>query len=197
MVWSEAMSEVTQLIQAMGKGDVAAAERLLPIIYEELRALARQRMAQERDGHTLQGTALVHEAYLRLAGDGDMQWDSKGHFFAAAAEAMRRILVEHARRKKSFKRGGGRERVDLDDDQLPAIASPCADVDELLSLNDALDRLSAEDPAKAKLVKLLYFAGLNLAEAASVLDISRTTAHRHWIFARAWLCEAMSSSPRS
>jgi RNA polymerase sigma factor (TIGR02999 family) len=191
------MSEATQLIEAMGNGDPRAAEKLFPLVYEELLRLARAQMSQERPGHTLQATALVHDAYLRLLGGAADRWENRRHFIAAAAEAMRRILVEHARRKKSLKRGGGRERVELDDEQLPAIASPCDDVEDLLALNDALDRLSKEDPAKAELVKLLYFAGLNLGDAASVLDISRTSAHRQWTFARAWLCDAMSASPRS
>jgi RNA polymerase sigma factor (TIGR02999 family) len=191
------MSQATQLIEAMGAGDPRAAEKLFPLVYEELLRVARGQMSQERPGHTLQATALVHDAYLRLLDGAQDRWQNRRHFIAAAAEAMRRILVDHARRKKSTKRGGGRERVGLDDEQLPAIASPCDDVDDLLSLNDALDRLAKEDPPKAELVKLLYFAGLNLAEAASVLDISRTTAHRQWIFARAWLCDAMNASPPS
>jgi RNA polymerase sigma factor (TIGR02999 family) len=139
---------------------------------------------------------LVHDAYLRLvegagAGASD-RWNNRGHFFSAAAEAMRRILIEHARRKHARKRGGGRERVDLDDDNLPSIASPCDEVDDLLALNEALDRLQKEDPPKAELVKLLYFAGLNLEEAAAALEISRTTAYRQWVFTRAWLSEAMA-----
>ena len=189
------MSEATALMEAMGAGDPKAAAKLLPLVYGELRRLARAQMAQERAGHTLQATALVHDAYLRLMGGASVRWDNRRHFFVAAAEAMRRILVEHARRKKSSKRGGGRERVGLDDDRLPEICSPCDDVDDLLTLNDALDRLATAEPAKAELVKLLYFAGLNLDEAAAALGISRTSAYRQWIFTRAWLCDAMSPPP--
>jgi RNA polymerase sigma factor (TIGR02999 family) len=149
-------------------------------------------MAAERAGHTLQATALVHDAYLRLLQGAPDRWENRRHFIAAAAEAMRRILVDHARRKKSIKRGGRQERVDLDDDHLPSICSPCDDVEDLLSLNDALDRLAKKDPTKAELVKLLYFAGLNLEQAAAALGISRTSAYREWIFTRAWLCNAMT-----
>ena len=184
----------------MGDGDPHAAGKLLPLVYDELQRVARAQMAQERAGHTLQATAVVHDAYLRLLQGGEDRWENRRHFMAAAAEAMRRILVDHARRKKSFKRGGGRQRVDLDDDHLSPICSPCDDIEDLLSLDEALDRLSKEDPAKAELVKLLYFAGLNLEQAAAALDISRTTAYRQWIFTRAWLCNAMKSPlppPRS
>jgi RNA polymerase sigma factor (TIGR02999 family) len=163
---------------------------LLPIVYEELRRLARAHMANERAEHTLQATALVHEAYLRLIGNTEPHWDSRGHFFAAAAEAMRRILVEHARGKQAHKRGGHQRRVELGD--IPAIVSPCDNVDDLLALNDALDGLAAEAPDKAELVKLLYFVGLNLEEAAAAQGISRTTAYRHWLFARAWLHNAIA-----
>jgi RNA polymerase sigma factor (TIGR02999 family) len=190
-----AMSEATRLINAMGRGDSGAAAELLPLVYAELRRLARARMAQERGEHTLQATALVHEAYLRLVDDGANRWDSRGHFFAAAAEAMRRILIEHARRKNSLKQGGARKQLELDAD-LPAIASPCDDVEDLLALNDALDRLATEDPAKAELVKLLYFCGLNLEEAGAALGMSRTTAYRHWTYARAWLCDAIAPGSR-
>lgn len=148
-------------------------------------------MANERAEHTLQATALVHEAYLRLVDGADGQWDSRGHFFAAAAEAMRRILIEHARRRGARKRGGDQQRVELCED-LPSIGSPCDNVENLLALNDALDRLAEVDPPKADLVKLLYFAGLNLAEAAAAQGISRTTAYRHWLFARAWLHDAIA-----
>src|SRR5438034_9834687 len=147
------MSQATQLMQAMGNGDPHAAAKLLPLVYDELQRIARAQMAQERAGHTLQATALVHDAYLRLL-DGDPdRWENRRHFIAAAAEAMRRILVEHARRKHSLKRGGGRERVDLDDEHLPAICAPCDEVEDLLSLDEALDRLAKQDPAKAELVK--------------------------------------------
>jgi RNA polymerase sigma factor (TIGR02999 family) len=160
-------------------------------VYQELRRLARAHMAQERAGHTLQATALVHEAYVRLIEGEPTTWDGRRHFFAAAAEAMRRILVEHARRKHSQKRGGDRQRVDLEDGDLPAIACPCEHLDDLLTLDAALVRLAEEDSQKAELVNLLYFAGLSLEEAGAALGISRTTAHRHWVYARAWLRDAM------
>lgn len=183
------MSEVTQLLQAIGNGDAQATAQLLPLVYEELRRIARFRMHNERAEHTLQATALVHEAYLRLLGDSNPQWDCRGHFFAAAAEAMRRILIEHARGKQAVKRGGHVERVELDD--FPAITGPWDKIHDLLSLNEALDRLEQADAPKAELVKLLYFAGLNLDEAAAAQGISRSTAYRHWLFARAWLFDAM------
>jgi len=185
------MSEVTRLLMAIEQGNSHASAELLPLVYEELRRLARSRMAQERAEHTLEATALVHEAYLRLIGEEDARWDGRGHFFAAAAEAMRRILIEHARRKKAFKHGGQHERIELEDG-LPPIAAPCDNVDDLLALDEALERLAQEDPSKAELVKLLYFAGFNLEEAAAAQGISRTTAYRHWLFARAWLHEAIA-----
>ena len=185
------MSEVTRLLNAMERGDAQATGELLPLVYQELRTLARAHMAQERAEHTLQATALVHEAYLRLVKDEGPHWDGRQHFFAAAAEAMRRILIEHARSKNALKRGGQRERVELDND-LPQIASPCDDLDDLLALDEALDHLGQEDPGKAQLVKLLYFAGLNLEEAAAALGIGRTTAYRQWLFVRAWLHDAIS-----
>ena len=174
------MSEVTRLLEAISDGDSNATAELLPHVYQELRRLARSRMGQEGPGHTLQATALVHEAYLRLIGE-DAHWDSRGHFFAAAAEAMRRILIEHARRKNALKYGGQHRRAELEDDLLP-ITSPCDNVEDLLALDDALDRLAREYPINAELVKLLYFAGLNLEEAAKVQGTSRTTAYRHWLF---------------
>jgi RNA polymerase sigma factor (TIGR02999 family) len=183
------MSEVTRLLQAIDKGDSHAAEQLLPVVYQELRRLARAKMAQERSQHTLQATALVHEAYMRLLGEGQVRWDGRGHFFAAAAEAMRRILIDHARAKQSQKRGGNLVRVELD--HLLPIASACDSVDDLIALDEALERLAAQDTQKANLVKLLYFAGLNLDEAAQAMGIGRTTAYRHWLFARAWLRDAM------
>ena len=185
------MGDVTRLITAVSEGDSGAAAKLLPIVYDELRRLARAQMSRERASHTLEATALVHEAYLRLIDDQPDGWDGRRHFFAAAAEAMRRILIEHARRKQSIKCGGKFDRMELDDDLLPAIASPCDSVDDLLALNDALERLKAEDRGKAELIQLLYFAGLTLEEAAQTLGLSKTTAHRQWTFARAWLFEAM------
>jgi RNA polymerase sigma factor (TIGR02999 family) len=185
------MTEATRLLQAINNGETAAAQELMPLVYAELRKLAAARIAQERAGHTLEATALVHEAFLRLVGDAKSQWDGRGHFFGAAAEAMRRILIEHARRKAAIKHGGDLERVELD--KAPPIASPCDNVEDLLALDEALAKLEAEHPLHGKLVKLLYFAGLSLEEAADALGMSKTTAHRHWTFARAWLFEAMKN----
>jgi len=184
------MSEVTRLLSAIQQGDELATAKLLPLVYEELRRLARSHMANERGDHTLQATALVHEAYLRLIGDARPEWNGRGHFFAAAAEAMRRILIEHARAKNALKRGGQQERVPLLD--VDPIVMPCENAEDLLALDEALDKLAEQDAAKAELVKLLYFAGLNLEEAAAAQGISRTTAYRHWLFARAWLHDAIS-----
>lgn len=178
------MSDVTQILSQIESGDQAAADQLLPLVYDELRKLAAARMAREQHGHTLQGTALVHEAYLRLVDTTRAQhWDSRGHFFAAAAESMRRILIEKARRRKRVRHGGGMKRVDLD--QAASVAEERGD--EILALDEALGRFSALEPAKADLVKLRYFAGLSIDEAAEVLGISRSTAKRYWIYARAWL----------
>jgi RNA polymerase sigma factor (TIGR02999 family) len=183
------MTQATRLLQAINNGEAAAAQELLPLVYDELRKLARAKMNQERAGHTLEATALVHEAFLRLVGDEKSPWHGRGHFFAAAAEAMRRILIEHARMKAAIKHGGERQRVEFD--QTAPIASPCDNVDDLLALDEALAKLESEYPLHGKLVKLLYFAGLSLEEAADALGLSKTTAHRHWTFARAWLFEAM------
>ena len=178
------MADVTQLLDAAAAGDSTAAAELLPLVYDELRKLAAARMAEERPGQTLQATALVHEAYLRLVGPGDeARWDNRRHFFAAAAEAMRRILVDRARRKESRKHGGGRDRRDLDAD---ALAAPEPDL-ELLALDAALGRLAEQDPVKARLVELRYFAGLTGDQAAAVLGISPSAADRLWVFTRAWL----------
>jgi RNA polymerase sigma factor (TIGR02999 family) len=188
------MSEVTRILSAIEQGDPHAAEQLLPLVYEELRQLAAQRLAHEAPGQTLQATALVHEAYLRLV-DADRvpHWDSRGHFFAAAAEAMRRILIDNARRKRRPKHGGGRSRVSLDE----ALCLREAPSDDLLALDEALDQLAREDPAKAELVKLHYFAGLSLEEAGKVLGVSPRTAKRHWAYARAWLYAAIADAPSS
>jgi RNA polymerase sigma factor (TIGR02999 family) len=185
------MTEVTRLLDAIGRGDPEATAKLMPLLYEELRELARAQMARERPGHTLQATALVHEAFLRLVQEDRTGWQGRSHFFAAAAEAMRRILIEHARAKHALKRGGRRQQVELAE-EIAHIESPCTDHEDLLALDEALERFSGIDPEKAKLVKLLYFAGLNLAEAAAALGISRSTAYRHWLFARAWLHNAMA-----
>jgi RNA polymerase sigma factor (TIGR02999 family) len=184
------MSEVTVILKAIEQGDPQAASQLLPLLYEELRRLAAQKLAQEKPGQTLEPTALVHEAYLRLVGEpaasaagSGQRWDSRGHFFAAAAEAMRRILVENVRRKRSLKRGGNRLRQDLEED-LAVVPEPRED---LLALDEALDKLAAHDPRKAQLVQLRYFAGLTIEEAAQTLGISSTTAERDWTYTRAWL----------
>jgi RNA polymerase sigma factor (TIGR02999 family) len=185
------MSEVTRILSAIEQGDPSAAEQLLPLVYEALRQLAAEKMAHERPGHTLEATALVHEAYLQLLGSGPApHWNSRGHFFAAAAEAMRRILIGNARRKHALKRGGEAKRVDLDGVEL---ADRPAD-DKLLALEDALVRLAEKDPVKAELVKLRYFTGLTNAEAAAVLGISTATADRYWAYARAWLQNEITAS---
>jgi RNA polymerase sigma factor (TIGR02999 family) len=178
------MNDVTRILSAIEQGDRHAAEQLLPLIYDELRQLAAQKLAQEKPGQTLQATALVHEAYLRLVGANPEQpWNGRGHFFAAAAEAMRRILVEKARRKRRLKRGGDRVRLELDP-ALLAIAGPDPD---LLALDDALERLGQLDPRKAELVKLRYFAGLTMPQAAAALSISLSSAEKAWAYARSWL----------
>ena len=181
------MSEVTRILSAIGEGDPHAAEQLLPLVYEELRKLAATKLAQEKSGQTLQATALVHEAYLRLVdAKAVVDWDSRGHFFAAAAEAMRRILIDQARKKHSQKRGGSRRRVQLDEGALLATTEDYA-ADDLLALDEALRQFESEEPDKARLVKLRYFAGLSIAQAAEALGISAATAKRHWAYARSWL----------
>jgi RNA polymerase sigma factor (TIGR02999 family) len=178
------MSEVTRVLSAIEQGNPQVAEQLLPLVYEELRKLAARKLAQEKPGQTLEATALVHEAYVRLVSlDQAQHWNSRGHFFAAAAEAMRRILVESARRKSRLKHGRGRERVDLDSGCLVS-AAPSLD---LVALDEALSRLAETEPAKVELVKLRFFAGLTMPEAAAVLNISLATAERYWSFAKAWL----------
>ena len=178
------MPDVTRILTAIEEGDTESAEALLPLVYDELRKLAVQRMAGEKPGQTLQPTALVHEAYLRLTGGRSPQhWKSRGHFFGAAAEAMRRILVETARRKTCAQHGGNRKRVDLEDFEATAAMPP----DDLLALNDALALLETHDQAAAELVKLRYFAGFSVEEASEMLGISRSSAYRHWTYARAWL----------
>jgi RNA polymerase sigma factor (TIGR02999 family) len=185
------MTPVSRLLTAIDQGDPHAASRLLPLVYDELRRLAAQRLAHEKPGQTLQPTALVHEAYLRLVGNAAGQhWDNRGHFFAAAAEAMRRILIENARRKRSQKRGGDRVRVNLADVE-PAAPEP--DVD-LLALDEALTKLARTHQTKADLVQLRYFGGLTLAQAAQVLGISPATADRYWAYARAWLHQEITRS---
>jgi RNA polymerase sigma factor (TIGR02999 family) len=181
------MSDVTRILAAMEQGDPRAAEQLLPLVYDDLRILAAQKLAQERPGQTLQATALVHEAYLRLVSPGDPGWDSRGHFLAAAAEAMRRILVENARRKLCRKHGGGLHRVDLSEVDQPLPDAGQLDPAELLALDDALAFLAQEDPAAHAVVKLRVFAGLSVEGAAEALGISRASAYRHWTYGRAWL----------
>jgi RNA polymerase sigma factor (TIGR02999 family) len=190
------MNPVTRILNAIEQGDAQAAPQLLPLVYDELRKLAAQKLAQEKPGQTLQATALVHEAYLRLVGPASgeasarraQHWNSRGHFFAAAAEAMRRILVENARRKKRLKHGGDFERLDIEATSLPTRMSS----DELVALDEALDKLKNEDPVKAQLVTLRYFGGMTIEQAAEVLNISRVTAHRYWTYARAWLHQRIS-----
>jgi RNA polymerase sigma factor (TIGR02999 family) len=178
------MADVTQILFAIEQGDPHAAEQLLPLVYEELRKLAAQKLASEKPGQTVQATALVHEAYLRLVDVEKAQpWNSHGHFFAAAAEAMRRILIENARRKKADKHGGALRRVDLEDVELAASSTP----ETMLHLSDALDVLAQEDAAIAEVAKLRLFAGLSATDAAEILGLSRATAFRHWTYARAWL----------
>jgi RNA polymerase sigma factor (TIGR02999 family) len=182
------MNDVTRILSAIDHGDPQAAEQLLPLVYEELRKLAAARLAQEKPGQTLQATALVHEAYLRLVGaENQHRWDGRGHFFAAAAEAMRRILIEAARRKHGPERGGDFTRHDLDTDQ----PSPPGPSPRLLALDEALDRLAAIEPRAAEVVKLRYFAGLTVTEAAAALGISPRTADSDWAYARAWLVTAL------
>jgi RNA polymerase sigma factor (TIGR02999 family) len=178
------MTEVTRILAAIEQGNPQVAEQLLPLVYTELRKLAAQKLAKERPDHTLQATALVHEAYLRLVDDDQAKkWDSRGHFFAAASEAMRRILVENARRKKRTKHGGDLVRVDVELADLPTRLTS----EDLLALNDALEELGRHEPSKAQLVTLRYFGGMTIEQAADVLQISRVTAYRHWTYARAWL----------
>jgi RNA polymerase sigma factor (TIGR02999 family) len=178
------MSDVTRILQQIESGDPSAAEELLPLVYDELRKLAAARMAQEPPDHTLQATALVHEAYLKLVGSGSQPgWQNRRHFFVAAAEAMRRILIDHARRRQRVKHGGDRQRVGLETAEPHVEPQP----DDLLLIDEALQRLGSEDPQAAEVVKLCYFGGLDVEQAADVLGMSRATAYRHWNYAKAWL----------
>jgi len=188
------MSDVTRILSAVEHGDPKAAEQLLPLVYDELRRLAAAKLVQEKPGQTLQATALVHEAYIRLVEGGESQsWDNRRHFFAAAAEAMRRILIERARQKQAIKRGGGLERVDLDAVEPAVLPMAC---DDLLGLDEAIQRLEQEHPRKAELVKLRFFAGLTTAEAARSLGVSVSTAENDWTYARCWLKLEMSGGGR-
>jgi RNA polymerase sigma factor (TIGR02999 family) len=184
------VTEITRILQRAGQGDRSAADELLPLVYEELRKLAAQKMARETPGQTLQATALVHEAWLRLGGDQQAQWQNRAHFFAAAAEAMRRILIDSARRKKAARHGGGVEHLNFDSLELAAGMED----GQLLALHEALEGLAAHDAVKAELVKLRFFAGLTNEEAASVLHLSEPTVKRYWAYARAWLYREINST---
>jgi len=184
------MTDVTNILGRIEDGDPSAAEKLLPLVYEELRKLAAAKMAQEKPGQTLQATALVNEAYLRLVGNQKERWNSREHFFRVAAEAMRRILIESARRKQRLKRGGDAQRAELFENDLITHVSP----DELLAVDETLERLAVEDPQGVELVKLRYFGGFSIEEAADILQISRATAYRHWHFARAWIRDELLPS---
>jgi len=177
------MKDVTRILNAIRAGDAQAGDELLPLVYDELRKLAAHKMAGESPGHTLQATALVHEAWLRLSGPHPQNWENRAHFFGAAAEAMRRILVEHARRKQSLKRGGGALREELEESDLVLTAPP----DELLAVHEALDKLAQEDPSAAELVKLRYFVGMTMEEAATALGLAKRSAENLWTYARVWL----------
>jgi RNA polymerase sigma factor (TIGR02999 family) len=183
------MSDVTRILEAVERGESQAADKLLPVVYAELRRLASHKMAQENPGQTLQPTALVHEAWLKLVGQENRRWEDRNHFFAAAAEAMRRILTDNARRKLRQRHGGGQQRVELDD----GVATTDAD-DQVLAVDEALEKFARLDPARAEVVKLRYFVGLTFEEAADVLGISEPTAKRYWSFARAWLLEEIRKS---
>jgi RNA polymerase sigma factor (TIGR02999 family) len=183
------MNDITLVLKALGRGDGRAAEELLPLVYEELRRLAAARMAQELAGQTLQPTALVHEAWLRLVGDGQRTWENRAHFFGAAAEAMRRILIESARRKSRLKRGGGQARLDIDQLEL---AETTPD-DKVLLIDEALERLQKEDPEKARVVVLKFFGGLTNQEVAEILEVTERTVERQWAYAKAWLFQSIRS----
>lgn len=184
------MSDVTRILNAIEQGDAQAADKLLPLVYDELRRLAAQKMSYERPGHTLEATALVHEAYIRLIGTDAQNWSGRTHFFAAAAEAMRRILIENARRKQRYKHGADYNRVDLNGSEI-TIEVPSTD---LIALDEALTKLNEEEPDVAELVKMRYFAGLNLEQSAAILGVSRRTADRYWAYARAWLYQQITKS---
>lgn len=186
------MSHVTQILKRAEQGDPTAADQLLPLVYEELRRLATHKMSQEAQGHTLQPTALVHEAWIRLVGNGKQEWDGRAHFFGAAAEAMRRILIDRARRKRAVRHGGNRQRVELEEINLAS----AIDDDQLLAVNDALDKLAIEHKVEAELVKLRYFVGMTNEEAAEVLGVSVRTAKYYWTHARAWLYREIQANEK-
>ena len=177
------MSDVTVILQAMGRGEERTLDELLPLVYEELRHLAASRMAQESAGHTLQPTALVHEAWMRLVGDGDRTWKNRAYFFGAAAEAMRRILIESARHKSRLKYGGGQERLNIEDVDLAGTTPD----EKVLLINDALEQLEKEHPERSRVVMLKYFGGLTNKEVAELLGIGERTVDRHWVCAKEWL----------
>ena len=187
---SRDMSDLTRILQAMESGEAQAAEKLLPLVYEELRKLAAAKMAHETPNQTLQPTALVHEAWLRLTGDENVKWEGRGHFFGAAAEAMRRILIDNARRKRALRHGGDQQRVDIAEVEIATLAKD----DELLAMNEALEKFAMVDREKAELVKLRYFVGLTIEEAAAVLNISTPTAKRWWTYSRAWLYQKIQGA---
>jgi RNA polymerase sigma factor (TIGR02999 family) len=186
------MSEVTRILHSIESGNAKAADELLPLVYEELRKLAAFKMANDVQGQTLQPTALVHEAWLRLTGNENVKWESRAHFFGAAAEAMRRILIENARRRQALRHGGGQQRLDIQEVEIAAATKD----EELLAVNDALERFAALEKKKAELVKLRYFVGLNIEEASQVLGISVATAKRWWTYARAWLFQETQAGKR-
>jgi RNA polymerase sigma factor (TIGR02999 family) len=192
LILGTAMTDVTRILNAIEQGDAKATDRLLPLVYEELRVLAAQKLSQEKPGQTLQATALVHEAYIRLVEAECQNWNSRNHFFMAAAEAMRRILVDNARRKQAEKRGGGQQRFTFDGVEIVACATP----EEIVMIDDALARLAAEDARAAEVVKLRLFAGLSTEQAAEAIGISRATAYRQWTYARAWLRSEINGSLR-
>jgi RNA polymerase sigma factor (TIGR02999 family) len=181
------MSEITQILQAVGRGDSRASEELLPLVYDELRRHAAARMAREAAGQTLQPTALVHEAWMRLVGDGDRTWQNRAHFFGAAAEAMRRILIENARRKSRLKHGGDQVRLDLDQLELAATTPD----EKILLIDEALERLRTQDPEKAQVVVLKFFGGYTNQEVAANLGVTERTIERHWAYAKTWLFQSI------
>jgi len=185
LISGTAMTDVTRILNAIEQGDARAADQLLPLVYDELRLLAAQKLSQEMPGQTLQATALVHEAYIRLAGEEAQGWENRSHFFRAAAEAMRRILIDNARRKKSLKHGGEHQKIDLNETIVKQDSA--SSVDDLIALDEAIVRLSADEETVAEVVKLRYFAGLSVEQTADILGISTTTVKRHWAYARAWL----------
>jgi len=184
------MSDVTRILGSIQEGNTQAAEELLPLVYDELRKLAASKIGHEAQEHTLQPTALVHEAWLALVGNEDVKWQGRAHFFGAAAEAMRRILINNARRRHAQRRGGDLQRLNIQELEIAAAAKD----DEMLAVHEALEKLASHDSVKAELVKLRYFVGLNNAEAAKLLGISEPTAKRYWTYAKAWLLAEIESS---